>query len=76
MLIHSRKFDIRVYAMITQNRELFFFKEGYIRTSSMKYDLNNSSQYAHLTNNAIQKYSKTYGEFEEGNILPLSYLVD
>ena len=42
----------------------------------MKFDLNNNSQYAHLTNNAIQKHSKAYGEFEEGNILPLSYLVD
>lgn len=40
----------------------------------MLFDLTNSSHYAHLTNNAIQKHSKTYGEFEEGNILPLCYL--
>mmetsp|Transcript_28395 Transcript_28395/g.25123 ORF Transcript_28395/g.25123 Transcript_28395/m.25123 type:complete len:85 (+) Transcript_28395:482-736(+) len=30
-------------------------------------DSNPDDQYVHLTNNAIQKYSKTYGEFEDGN---------
>ena len=33
LLINKRKFDIRVWALVTQNMELFFFKEGYIRTS-------------------------------------------
>ena len=61
MLIKTRKFDIRVYSMITQHTEAFFFKEGYIRTSSTPFSVNSTNYFTHLTNNAIQKYSKTYG---------------
>ena len=46
------------------------FREGYLRTSSHTFDLENlNDTYVHLTNNAVQKYSKTYGEFEDGNQL-------
>ncbi len=34
MLLNGRKFDIRVWAMVTHQREIFFFKEGYLRLSS------------------------------------------
>ena len=34
LLIKGRKFDIRVWALVTHNRELFFFQEGYIRLTS------------------------------------------
>jgi hypothetical protein len=61
MLINSRKFDIRVYKMITHNKDVFFFKEGYIRTSSTVFDVCSKNYFTHLTNNAIQKHSKTYG---------------
>ena len=40
------------------------FNEGYVRTSSETYNLEESNLdqvYVHLTNNAIQKYSKNYG---------------
>ena len=30
--------------------------------------------YVHLTNNAVQKYSKNYGKFEEGNIVSVEML--
>lgn len=33
LLINGRKFDIRVWVLVTHNLECFFFKEGYIRTS-------------------------------------------
>ena len=36
-------------------------REGYIRTSSENYELENDDHFIHLTNNAIQKYSKKYG---------------
>ena len=32
--------------------------------------------YVHLTNNAVQKYSKNYGKFEEGNIVCLQTLCE
>jgi hypothetical protein len=41
MLIDKRKFDIRVWIMLTQDQRLFMFKEGYIRTTSSKFTLNN-----------------------------------
>jgi tubulin polyglutamylase TTLL1 len=46
------------------------FKEGYLRTSSSEFNIdpnNPDDQYMHLTNNAIQKYSESYGVFEDGN---------
>lgn len=70
LLINSRKFDIRVWALLTQNLNIYFFKEGYIRTSAETFstdDINN--YYIHLTNNAIQKNSSNYGTFENGNQL-------
>ena len=33
-LIENRKFDIRVWVLLTHNMDLHFFKEGYIRTST------------------------------------------
>lgn len=54
---------------------IYFFKEGYIRTSAEIFsttDINN--YFIHLTNNAIQKYSDNYGQFEDGNQLPFREL--
>ena len=53
------------------------FAEGYVRTSSEIYNLNEDcldQVYVHLTNNAIQKYSKNYGKFEEANITSVDQL--
>ena len=50
--------------------DIYVFKEGYLRTSSSEFhiDLENvDDQYVHLTNNAVQKFSENYGEFEDGN---------
>ena len=70
LLINERKFDIRIWVLITHNMKVFMFREGYLRTSSHTFDLENlNDTYVHLTNNAVQKYSKTYGEFEDGNQL-------
>lgn len=71
LLIKERKFDIRVWAMLDQNKNLYWFREGYLRTSSELYkldaeeDINN--YFIHLTNNAIQKNSDKYQQFEAGN---------
>ena len=70
LLIHKRKFDIRVWVIVSYTGKWYFFKEGYLRTSGSEFyldDNNPDNQYVHLTNNAIQKFSKTYGEFEDGN---------
>jgi hypothetical protein len=72
LLIKDRKFDIRVWVLVTQEMKVYFFKEGYIRTSSSPYSIEDESidkVNIHLTNNAVQKYCKEYGEFEDGNQL-------
>ena len=70
LLIHQRKFDIRVWVLVNYDYSVYLFKEGYLRTSSSEYNIdpnNPDDQYVHLTNNAIQKYSENYGSFEDGN---------
>eukprot|EP01016_Furgasonia_blochmanni_P037068 TRINITY_DN4322_c0_g2_i2.p1 TRINITY_DN4322_c0_g2~~TRINITY_DN4322_c0_g2_i2.p1 ORF type:complete len:703 (+),score=53.72 TRINITY_DN4322_c0_g2_i2:194-2302(+) len=77
LLIEGRKFDVRVWVLVDHEMNLYFFKEGYIRTSSEAFQLNAESidnQFIHLTNNAVQKHSDSYGKFESGNQLPLSGL--
>ena len=41
LLINDRKFDIRVWALVTDDFRVYMYKEGYIRTSSGKYCLTN-----------------------------------
>ena len=56
--------------MLNQDLDLFFFKEGYLRTSSTEFgiDLENiDNAFVHLTNNAVQKHATNYGDFEDGN---------
>ena len=71
-MIHGRKFDIRVWVLVTHNLDCFFFREGYVRTSSSKYTTDAAAlanDWVHLTNNAVQKHSPNYGDFEDGNQL-------
>jgi hypothetical protein len=71
LLYHKRKFDLRCFALFTSINgwmKGYFFEDGYIRTSSKEYSLNNlSSRVTHLTNDAIQVNSDDYGKFESGN---------
>lgn len=77
MLIEARKFDIRTWALVDQNYNLYFFSEGYVRMSSELYDCsagNISNPLVHLTNNAVQKHGKNYCKFESGNQLSFAAL--
>lgn len=77
MLINKRKFDIRVWVLVTQEMDAYFFREGYLRTSSSEYSTAKEkldNDYIHLTNNAVQKNAPNYGTFEDGNQLPFSEL--
>jgi len=73
LLIHKRKFDIRVFGLLTYFHEHemirgYFYNEGYLRTSCKEFNLKNiESKYIHLTNDAVQKYSNEYGKYETGN---------
>ena len=79
LLFRRRKFDIRIWTLISHDAKFYQFKEAYVRTSSEEYDLSGEKLdqvYVHLTNNAVQKYSKNYGKFEEGNIVSVKALAD
>lgn len=53
--------------------KFYWYEEGYIRTSSEIYDLENlADHFVHLTNDAIQKNGENYGLYEEGNKLSYS----
>jgi hypothetical protein len=70
LLIKNRKFDIRVWVLLTHDLKVYFFKEGYLRTSWEDFSLKSEDvwkQFVHLTNNAVQKHSDNYGQFEDGN---------
>ena len=59
LLINKRKFDFRVFGLVTSinsNLKGYFYEDGYIRTSSREFNLNDlSDKFVHLTNDAIQK---------------------
>ena len=39
LLYYDRKFDIRIWVVVTGQFEIYFYKDGYLRTTSTKYDL-------------------------------------
>jgi hypothetical protein len=53
---------------VTQNLELYFYEEGYLRTSCMEFTMDNvEDRNIHLTNWAVQKKCESYGDFEDAN---------
>lgn len=79
LLINRRKFDIRMWVLVTQDMQGYLYKHGYLRTSSEEFTLSKdrlASEYVHLTNNAVQKTGPMYGQFEDGNQLSFAYFQD
>lgn len=74
MLYKDRKFDIRLWVLVTDRADVFLYRGGYIRTSSNVYSLDSSENYVHLTNNCLQQFGSNYGKFEDGNTLGLEVL--
>lgn len=73
LLYQRRKFDIRCFSLVTCINGVikgYFYRDGYIRTASKEYSLHNlQNRFAHLVNDAVQKYSEDYGKYEPGNKL-------
>ena len=74
LLYYGRKFDIRVWVIVTAKMEIFFYRTPYMRTSSNEYVTDAFDNYIHLTNNCLQKHGDNFGRFEAGNTLPLDAL--
>ncbi|KAJ3097773.1 putative tubulin polyglutamylase ttll1 [Phlyctochytrium planicorne] len=71
LLIGGKKFDLRLYVLVTSWRPLVAYKynQGFGRFCAVKYtsdvgDLDNS--FMHLTNVSIQKYGEDYNEHNGG----------
>ena len=60
LLVDKKKFDIRLYVMVSPSGKIFQYKEMYIRVSAYDFDLNNMQKFGHLNNIALQKYSNNY----------------
>ncbi|KAL4466557.1 hypothetical protein ABPG72_010608 [Tetrahymena utriculariae] len=71
LLYNGRKFDLRVWVLLTNKGELFVYKNGYLRTSSSKYSMQTFNEAVHLTNWSLQKGLPSYEKHEQGNRLPL-----
>ena len=67
LLYNKRKFDIRCYVLVDFNLNVFFCREGHLKGSSEKYDLNNPNKFIHITNHSLQKKSNKFEKYEYGN---------
>ena len=63
----GRKCDMRLWVLLTWDFNVYLFKEGHFKASSVLFDLNSQNSYVHLTNYSVQKYSENFQKFESGN---------
>lgn len=75
-LYQQRKFDIRMWALVTDDFRIYVYREGYLRTSSTVYNTNTKEQAVHLTNQCLQVHLDGYGSHEEGNTLTFQQFQD
>jgi len=61
---------MRIWVLLTQNMKVYVFKEGHLKTCSVKYDLNTNDAFTHITNYSFQKYNSNFQKFEKGNEVP------
>lgn len=71
LLIGGKKFDLRMYVLVTSYRPLrvYCYTEGFARFCNVKYSFEPSdfdNHYVHLTNVAIQKHGDEYND-KHGN---------
>ncbi|KAJ0177247.1 hypothetical protein K1T71_007256 [Dendrolimus kikuchii] len=78
LLIGGKKFDLRIYVLVTSFRPLkaYMFRNGFCRFCTMKYDTSVTeldNMYVHLTNVSIQRQGSDYNG-QHGGKLALRHL--
>eukprot|EP01138_Halocafeteria_seosinensis_P012254 gb/GECG01012522.1/.p1 GENE.gb/GECG01012522.1/~~gb/GECG01012522.1/.p1 ORF type:complete len:1130 (+),score=187.57 gb/GECG01012522.1/:1-3390(+) len=73
LLVHGRKFDIRVWVAVCDDGNAYIYGPGYIRTSSSIWTMEDldreENRLVHLTNYCAQSKAANFGIFEQGNTL-------
>ena len=67
LLYYGRKFDMRIWVLLTHRMKVYFFKEGHLKATSVQYDISSKNSFVHLTNYSVQKYNSNFSKFEYGN---------
>ena len=67
MLYKGRKFDVRIWVLLSHNMKVYIFKEGHLKATSSPFSLDDKNFFVHLTNYSVQKYSNDFGKEEIGN---------
>ena len=70
LLYKGRKFDMRIWVLLTHTMKVYVFKEGHLKTCSIEYNLNSKDAFAHITNYSFQKYNTNFQKYEKGNEVP------
>ncbi|XP_045485246.1 polyglutamylase complex subunit TTLL1-like [Pieris rapae] len=73
LLIGGKKFDLRIYVLVTSFRPLkaYMYRNGFCRFCSLKYDSSLTELdniFVHLTNVSVQKYGEEYNEHHGGKL--------
>ena len=63
----GRKCDMRLWVLLTWDFNVYLFKEGHFKASSVHFDINSQDSYIHLTNYSVQKYNHDFAKYEMGN---------
>jgi 5-methylcytosine-specific restriction endonuclease McrA len=71
LLIGGKKFDLRLYVLVTSFRPLraYISRHGFCRFCTVKYNASLTSMdnmFVHLTNVSLQKHSDTYNDIHGG----------
>ena len=74
LLYKGRKFDIRVWTLVNDKGNVYYYNKGYVRTSSNEFTIENNHNFIHLTNNCLQQFGGNYGKYEPGNTLSFQEL--
>jgi Tubulin-tyrosine ligase family len=73
-LFKGLKFDIRSHALLTQEKELYIFRDSYVRLCSLPYTLEKQNYFAHLCNTAVNQKSDSFGALAAGNTISVGEL--
>lgn len=55
LLYNKRKFDIRIWVLVSHKLEVYVFKEGHLSTSLFEFSIESISKNIHITNYDIQR---------------------